>query len=403
MGQYNHAVMIGYHDGVLLLAWKNGATTEDKNGQRILYSQSRDGVSWTSIDGGPQNELFPNMTTAEKVAALFVGPPIIINGRQYVGASPGEPTGAAQGAQFCLWPDPVSDASEERNCGPPGHSQDGSALLMRRVLPGLGKLGPIFWAAEKVPAAWAAASTMLGIEALPAQDAQTVADVRQLSPREALTPCGDPATSGTLKCEACAGGCALWDAIPADTQPLIGNERAHFLKPGCEGDGVILYRSGENGVLYASLREANASAAQRAWGAPVPTNISNDESNLNAGPLPDGRVYLVHNAVLRAKKDAAKLGTLRFRDPITLATSADGVNFDRAHSLASCTNLSATSQCAPRYQPSPGVSGGKNPGPSYPQGMAVVAPAPEALRGFYVAFSNNKEDIWITKTPFDAF
>ena len=38
MGQYNHAVMIGYHKGVLLLAWKNGATTEDKNGQRIFYA-----------------------------------------------------------------------------------------------------------------------------------------------------------------------------------------------------------------------------------------------------------------------------------------------------------------------------------------------------------------------------
>lgn len=85
MGQYNHAVMIGYHEGVLLLAWKNGATTEDKNGQRILYAQSTDGRSWTPIDGGPQNELFPNMTTPERVAALFVGPPIVLNGRQYVG------------------------------------------------------------------------------------------------------------------------------------------------------------------------------------------------------------------------------------------------------------------------------------------------------------------------------
>jgi hypothetical protein len=419
MGQYNHAVMLGYHDGVLLTAWKNGATTEDKNGQRILYSQSRDGLSWTSVDGGTQNELFPNMTTPGKVAALFVGPPIVLNGRQYVGASPGVPTGAAQGAQFCLWPDPLSDGTEGRNCGPPGHSQDGSSLLMRRVLPGIGNLGPIFWAAEQVPADWAAASKALGIGALPAQDAQTVADVRPLSPREAFTPCADPATSGTLKCEACTGGCALWDAIPKATQPLIGNERSHYLKPG-SGDGVILYRSGANGVLYAALRSANASAEQAAWGAPLATNISNDESNLNTGPLPDGRIYLVHNAVFRAKAAAATgpsaagasqrpagagagLGTLRFRDPITLATSADGVTFDKAHSLASCTNLSATSTCAPRYQPSPGVSGGKNPGPSYPQGMAVVAPAPAALRGFYVAFSNNKEDIWVSRVPFDKF
>ena len=408
MGAYNHAAMLGYHAGVLLVAWKNGASTEDKDGQRILYSQSTDGRAWTAVDGGAQNELFPSLSTPGKPAALFVGPPIVIGGRQYVGASPGVPTDAAAGAQFCLWPDPLADAAETRNCGPPGRRQDG-ALLMRQVLPGVGKLGPLFWAATEVPAAWAAASAELRIEALPAQAAQTVADVGRMSPHAAFEPCADPSSSGTLKCEACAGGCAVWDAIPAATQPVIGNERAHYMKPvtgaaSAQSD-VILYRSGVNGVIYASLR-ANASAAQSTWGAPLPTNISNDESNLNAGALPDGRVYLLHNAVFRSKDDdaaAVGLGTLRFRDPITLATSVDGAVFDKAHAIASCTNLSATSTCAPRYQPSPGVSGGKNPGPSYPQGMAVVAPAPEVLRGFYAVYSNNKEDIWLTKVPFDSF
>ena len=44
---------------------------------------------------------------------------------------------------------------------------------MRRVLPGIGKLGPIFWAAEEVPPLWVAVSAKLGIAALPAQDAPT--------------------------------------------------------------------------------------------------------------------------------------------------------------------------------------------------------------------------------------
>ena len=61
MGQYNHAVMIGYHEGVLLLAWKNGATTEDKNGQRILYAQSTDGKldahrRWTAERALPEHD-----------------------------------------------------------------------------------------------------------------------------------------------------------------------------------------------------------------------------------------------------------------------------------------------------------------------------------------------------------
>lgn len=60
--------------------------------------------------------------------------------------------------------------------------------------------------------------------------------------------------------------------------------------------------------------------------------------------------------------------------------------------------LPNNSTCQPRY-----AGGGKNPGPSYPQGLAVVAPAPEAVRGFYVVATNNKEDVWITKIDFGSF
>ena len=149
-------------------------------------------------------------------------------------------------------------------------------------------------------------------------------------------------------------------------------------------------------MLWASRRDSGGP-----WSRAVPTNISNDESNINAGPLPDGRVYLLGNSVYRPKSTGQN--TLRFRDPITVATSTDGIAFDRAYAVASCTNLSATSTCTPRYRPSPTESGGKNPGPSYPQGISVVAPAPEQLRGFYVAYSNNKEDIWVTRLQFSDF
>ena len=60
---------------------------------------------------------------------MFVCPPVTINGRLYWGASPGKPTGAAQGAQFCLWPDPVNP----RNCGPPGGKKYKGILVMREV------------------------------------------------------------------------------------------------------------------------------------------------------------------------------------------------------------------------------------------------------------------------------
>ena len=40
-----------------------------------------------------------------------------------------------------------------------------------------------------------------------------------------------------------------------------------------------------------------------------------------------------------------------------------------------------------------------NVGPSYPQGVSVVAPAPVAMQGLYVVATNNKEDVVVTKLP----
>ena len=130
----------------------------------------------------------------------------------------------------------------------------------------------------------------------------------------------------------------------------------------------------------------------------------NDNSNLNGGPLPDGRVYLVHNPVTPKKKTHGMgLGGDHpsGRDPVTLATSKDGFDFDSVGVAMTCTNLTSvsggvhTTNCKPRFE---GKS--KNAGPSYPQALTVVAPAPEEHRGFYVAASNNKEDIWITKLDY---
>ena len=45
----------------------------------------------------------------------------------------------------------------------------------------------------------------------------------------------------------------------------------------------------------------------------------------------------------------------------------------------------------------------KNAGPSYPQALTVVDPAPKEHQGFYVAASNNKEDIWVIKIEYNKF
>lgn len=51
----------------------------------------------------------------------------------------------------------------------------------------------------------------------------------------------------------------MWDSIPLETQPNIGNERSHYLIPQAPGGSntssdVILYRSGSQPFLFASVR-----------------------------------------------------------------------------------------------------------------------------------------------------
>jgi hypothetical protein len=51
-------------------------------------------------------------------------------------------------------------------------------LLVRQVLPGVGQLGPLFWAAEEVPTGFEEASSREGVVGLAAMDAQTQGDLR---------------------------------------------------------------------------------------------------------------------------------------------------------------------------------------------------------------------------------
>lgn len=57
--------MLYYHKGTITVSWKNAPETEDTPGQRILYSQSNDGVVWTKA-----TMLFPNMYVVELVQLL---------------------------------------------------------------------------------------------------------------------------------------------------------------------------------------------------------------------------------------------------------------------------------------------------------------------------------------------
>ena len=381
-GDYNHAAMLHYHEGIITISWKNGieGSKEDAAGQRVLVVQSADGGATFS----EARELFGSMNTSSLPLALFAGPFAVVNGRLYASASPGVVVqgsdAAAQGAQFCLWPDGL----DPRNAGPPGQKQPVGVLILRRVLAGVGSFGPAFWAAGGPPQGYGPGGAMASVISLNETDAQTQADVAALkrSATDGSVPCGG-AGSGTTKCEACAGGCQPYAPLsPADR---LANERAHWIVPAHNaqfaGTDVIMYRCG-SGFFYASSRLRGAPAG--AWAPVALSGVPNDNSNLNAGTLPDGRVYLVHNPLLG-----------KIRDPLTVAVSDDGLDFSAAGVALTCTSGIPGSGCGGRV-------GGNNVGPSYPQALAVGDPAPAAHQGFYVVATNNKEDVVVTRIPFAA-
>jgi hypothetical protein len=368
IGMYNHAAMMDYHEGNFLLTWKNSPRDEDTPGQRILFSQSADGVVWTATDG-TNYELFPNMSSASKPAwcnaehhcsALFGGPTVILNGHRYASASP---------HQFALWPYPYASSLTS--------AEDTNVLLLRRVSGHIpAKLGPVFWASSKIPAGFEEASQRNGVKTSVEMDPSTLSDLAVLANASAL-PCATGAAAETLKCEACVGSCGNTTRC----------ERTHYHLPDGRGE-IILERgfpnSGHRGRFHFTFSKRSLGSE---WTPDALTDIPDVDANLNAGVLPDGRIFLASNA-------CPENGQGNGRDPLTVATSADGFAFDYAVAVMSCEALH---QCGPRV---PGRS--KGHGPSYAQGVTVTGGENKAAAGLYVVATNNKEDVVVSFVPFTS-
>eukprot|EP00730_Choanoeca_flexa_P000855 TRINITY_DN10367_c0_g1_i4.p1 TRINITY_DN10367_c0_g1~~TRINITY_DN10367_c0_g1_i4.p1 ORF type:complete len:464 (+),score=51.85 TRINITY_DN10367_c0_g1_i4:1-1392(+) len=288
----------------------------------------------------------------DQPAALFAGPTIVLDGRYYASASP---------HQFCLFPYP--------------YSYDANVLLLRRIVtlhpP---TFGPIFWANTDVPSGFEEASVRLGL--------LTAAQISQADPLTAMDldalndwshlPCATDDNT-TTKCEACLNGC---DVNPPGFPSLLkiggSQEETHYKLPDGQAE-IILQRTRQHQFTF-SYRHGPAYR----WSKPRNTTIPDADSNLNAGRLFDGRTYLLSNPCPKG-----------IRDPLVVSLSSDGRHFDQAAIIMSCHNLSSTSTCVPRHK-----GAAKNPGPSYPQGVAILRG--EAGSTLYVVATNNKEDVWVT-------
>ena len=202
---------------------------------------------------------------------------------------------------------------------------------MRRIYPGLGVApGDVFWVSPDAPAKeLEEASELNHIKKLSEMDTETQSDIAALTYRMDDLPCNNSA--GTLKCEGCRGGCQLYSSLPHDG---IANERTHWTLPKAKAEqdsesvtDVIAYRS-HAGALYASVRKSEKAGEWGEWSGFGLTDVPNDDSNINAGPLPDGRTYLVANGAPHT-----------VRDPLTVALSTDGLNFSTCYAIQTCHDL----------------------------------------------------------------
>lgn len=128
-----------------------------------------------------------------------------------------------------------------------------------------------------------------------------------------VPPCNSSDTgTGTLKCEACPNGCQVYSLSPKEPDRLA-NERAYYPLPRSSPPADVLLFRAHSGTLWGSVR-TDISKGQTNWSAVAETTIPNDNSNLNAGVLPDGKgVFLLSNAA-----------PAHVRDPLTIALSKDG-------------------------------------------------------------------------------
>src|SRR5690606_34135233 len=130
-----------------------------------------------------------------------------------------------------------------------------------------------------------------------------------------------------------------------------------------------------NNRMYVSFRDSDGS-----WAVPYPTDIPDSPNRTEAVVLDDGRVLLIGSQI--AELDS---GEYLPRDPLTLAVSDDGYQFDRVFALR---------HGAPREYRFDGI-GGRTLGFAY--NSSVVRDG-----WLYTLYSIGKEDIAVTRLPLSA-
>lgn len=396
-GTYSHGAQIERHGRSFHVAFNNAAFNEDQDGMRVLYTSSADGRRWSD-----PVDLWPSMPASQFGCTGGKGSPglfcwdkihhhalpfVTLNGRLYaVSDLRRHQTGAF------FFPVPADDlnATLLRRVLQPARLTAGGCRVgspnsaacpatdMRWMY---AAFGPMFWATNVEPKGMANVTDAFGVRT--AADAPNGSAV-QLD----LALFRDTHQARRYSSESCRSGpCGprhgeqtVYSVRDSSTDVILYRGKGGDL-PAAGWPGDQACANASSCVLLSSSRDTSSPA--NTWSEVAPTNIPDLGSNLNAGSMADGSVFLVWNGVPRPSvNDTMCSRKSPVRNPLTLAISSNGGTvFDKAWALYNSTRPK-------RY-----CGSAKPFGPSYPQAREVTGEGP-ALDGLWAVYSINKVRQW---------
>jgi hypothetical protein len=340
-GGYNHHPKLTWHDGKFHAMWSNHPYDEEAPGERILYSQSTDGISWSSA-----TDLFPPEGPYGK--HVYQG-----DGTGYVSRLASAKWLVHEGELYAL-----------------AHSMSKHTILARSV-DKVSNFGPIFSVMPEVTS-------------------------RFIPSELTVLPCDDPSIASTAK-----GLYAMLRKSPEQWTPMFFRlqaidpgelQKIRKANPGValveptgyrkpDGTYMMLFRDDKwSHRIYALRLDEKGHIISPL----LKTNIPDTPSLTTNLRLSDGRILLIGNQVAPKMDNPDEIRHYD-RDPLVVTvSSADASTFD--------TPFALRSGCPPMR-----ISGvtGRGPGFQYPS--AIVHNG-----RLYVLYSVNKEDIAISSVPLAA-
>jgi len=338
IGVYCHHPHMIHHGDTFFATWSNHRDGEDGPGQRVLYSTSEDGKTWS-----PFAECFPAIGETRKPRqtgrVLTSNGIVLVDDTVYAIAEVDDQFDAS---------DEELKAQREAEAGRTTYrNRLGWGRLARAMKPD-GELGPAFWLIDDPP------DPIDGAPQFPCSADAAFAELARRINKALADPLHMPA----------------WD-FRYHTAWTTAEDGHGLCEPSVyqRTDGVLVKLSRDlqgSKRMYASLSRDGG----KTWDTPVQTHIPDSPSKAVTGTLPDGRVYLIGNQAIG-------------RDPLVISLSRDDVNFNWAASIR---------HDAPKVRY---TGAAKGPGFQYPSAIVVE----EAL---WIIYSIGKEDVAVSRVPLSS-